>query len=185
MAEQKQRLIRLGRGYNGFYCAETRFHLMGGMKPQDVYPADRPLSDAIKRGLRGGTLVDVNRVIPLEELLTPKQLAKFKAQSQEQAPTEVVPTQEVKPQESTQVEDKGEEAPEGDAQDNVSDDTTDNADSTDAVVLSAEEIEAKTKGELLDLIKEQDLSLDELGLNSRSNASEVKAALNKHFGHTE
>jgi hypothetical protein len=168
MAEQKLRVFRLGRGYNGFYCPETRFHLMGGIKPQDVYPADIPLSDAVKRGLRGGALVDVNKVVPIEEILTPKQLERYK-QEIAQAKQEV----KEEPQQVVQESQKQVEVEE----------TTDAT--TSEARLTEEEIETKTKSELLEFIKDNNLDLEQLGLNSRSNATEVKDALKKHFGYAE
>lgn len=165
---EEQRLLRLGRGYNGFFCPDSRFHLIGGIKPQGVYPADVPLSESVKRGLRGGGLVDVNKVIPKEEILTAKQLAKLLAEQGEEVQEPVIAkVPESTPEASPTKEDESDKKAE-------------------VKGLTTEEIEKATKAELLEYIKENsDITLEDIDLNSRSNATEIKTALNKYFGHVE
>lgn len=158
-----ERLFRLNQGYGELFCPETRFHLIRGIRPQGVYPADLPLSEILKRGLRGGTILDVNGAVSEDELKgLPRSVESEESTIVQKAPQETVEAPVV---ESTdQAEEVKEEAAEG---------------------LSVEDINEMTKAEMKEFIEQNNLSNEELGLNSRSNADEHKDALKKYFGHEE
>jgi hypothetical protein len=61
-------LFRLQRNVNGFFCPDSRIHLIGGLRPQAKYPAGVGLTPALKRALLGGTIIDVNGTVTQEEL---------------------------------------------------------------------------------------------------------------------
>jgi hypothetical protein len=165
MAEEKQPiLLGLGRGYNGFYCPETRFHLVGVMRPQAHWPVDRPLTDDVKRALRGGTLVDVNGVLASEDV-------EFKV-------TESTPSSS-SDRKKAQLLAKEEEQKQ--AQEDGTADEEGNPKKEQGELLSEPDIDEASAKDLKEFVKKNKLELE--GINSRSNADELKEALKLHFGY--
>lgn len=176
MAETKQPIVlALGRGYNGFFCPETRFHLVGVMKSQAVYTATS-LSEDVKRALRGGTLVDVNRVLSDEDKAPGKNFI-YNTTSGERKKTILIQADEAAK------EKKAEDAANGNEADDY---VAPNLSEQTGELLSESDIVSGTKKELLAFIeKTEDMELETLELNSRSNAEEIKDALLKHFGYSD
>lgn len=174
--EQKQPLVlALGRGYNGFYCPETRFHLIGGMRPQAIYPA-AVLSEDVKRGLRGGTLVDVNKILTAEEIKPGKGFV-YGTTAQDRKKAIQEQAEEVIKKEQEQDKKDGIEG---------KDYVVPNLSKQQGDFLSEPDILAGTKKELLAYIDKTDgLELEALELTSRSTSDEVKEALLKHFGYDQ
>ena len=166
-----ERLIRLARGKNGFFCPVSRFHLIGGVKPQDVYPAGLPLSDAVKRGLQFGGLIDVsgsfqeelNGVKPSVD--APVATATVGADNQPPTPPVTPPQQPQEPQAPVT-------PPAGDGNE---------FDYETAVSLTLEQIESATKKQLVAFIEGNSIDLVDLDLNSRSKEDDYKEALKKYF----
>lgn len=175
MEETKQPLVlRLGRGFNGFFCPETRFHLIGVMKPQAVYTAAF-LSEDVKRGLRGRTLIDVNGILSEDEIKPGKGYVHN------------VNASDRKKQILIQADEQAKEKQEADAEKGIEKDDylTPDADAH-GELISEPDILSGTKKELLAFIeKTEGLELEALDLNSRSGAEEVKTALLKHFGYSD
>lgn len=175
-AEQKQPLIlSLGRGYNGFYCPETRFHLIGNLRPQGIYPA-AVLSEDVKRGLRGGTLVDVNGLLKKEDL-APAKGVQTPINSSERKKAILIQADEIAKQEQKL-----------DMQDeNYKDDyVTPNFNDQQGALLSESDIQSASKKELVAFIeKTEELDLEALKLNSRSTLDDMKEALMTHYGYDE
>lgn len=167
MAEQTQKqplLLALGRGYNGFYCPETRFHLIGVMKPQAIYPSET-LSEDVKRGLRGGSLIDVNKV------LTEADVAPSKGFSEHITSGEVKKALAVKHEEKIKAEEEEGKEP-------VS------LDEQAGEMMSEADIDAATGKVLLSFVeKAEDLTLEGLGLNAKPRVEDLREALKKHFGY--
>lgn len=165
MSEKQPILLALGRGYNGFFCPESRFHLVGVVKPQAHWPEKVALTKDVKRGLRGGTLVDVNKVLTPEDI-------DFKIT----ADTPISATDRKKQQlldaENEQVE--ASEAGE------LKEDGTVNKEQ--GTLLSEPDIDTANKTELISFIKKNEIELE--GINSRSTADDLKEALKLHFGYT-
>lgn len=157
-AEQKDILLALGRGYNGFYCPESRFHLIGVVKPQAYWPKGLPLTEDAKRGVAGGTLVDVNGVLPADEV-------KFQAHG-----TTPMSSSDRKKAQQVEMEEQGVDAG---MEDYVADKS----------IMSEPDIDNATKKELDAFIKKNAIVLD--GVNSRTNLDDLKEALKVHFGYVE
>lgn len=175
MTETKQPLVlRLGRGFNGFFCPETRFHLVGVMKPQAVYTAAF-LSEDVKRGLRGRTLIDVNGILSEDEIKPGKGYVHN------------VNASDRKKQILIQAEEQAKEKQESDAEKGIEKDDYLSPDAdAHGELISEPDILSGTKKELLAFIEKTDgLELEALDLNSRSGAEEVKTALLKHFGYSD
>lgn len=176
MAEQKQPLVlALGRGYNGFYCPETRFHLVGVMKPQALFTA-KALSEDVKRGLRTGVLVDVNKVLTEEEIKPGKDFVHF-VTSSDRKKAILVQADELAANDQKKDKENGEEKDDYVAPDFSKD---------SGELISESDILTKTKKELLAFIdKTDELSLEALELTSRSTTDEVKEALLIHYNYNE
>lgn len=168
MEETKQPVvIGLGRGYNGFYCPEAKFHLIGGLRPQAAYPS-AVLSEDVKRGIRSGSLIDVNRVLSDDDIKPGATFAahvtsgdrKKQIQIQTEEDTKLVDPDTQSEQEKLEKQ-SGEFLSE-----------TDVATNTGKVLFAYIE---KTEG----------LSLELLGLTKSSTVGDVRAALNKHFGYAQ
>lgn len=176
MAETKQPLVlRLGRGFNGFFCPETRFHLVGVMKPQAVYTAAF-LSEDVKRGLRGRTLIDVNGQLTEDDIKPGKGYVHNTNASDR------------KKQILIQADEQAKAKQESDAEKGIEKDdyVTPDASAQTGELISEPDIHSSTKKELLAYIeKTEGLELEALDLHSRSGAEEVKAALLKHFGYSD
>lgn len=157
------RLIRLARGKNGFFCPVSRFHLIGGIRPQDVYPAGRPLTEALKRGLKYGSLVDVNGSFTEElnggtpSVNAPVATASVAPAQNQQA---VTPPADLPPIVGSPID----------------------FDYETAVSLTLEQIEAATKKQLVAFIEGNSIDLVDLDLNSRSKEEDYKEALKRKFG---
>lgn len=172
-------LISLGRGHNGFFCPDSRFHLMGGVKPQAYWPAAAPLTQAVKVGLRAGSLRDVNGTIPLEAYY-------YKGKN-------VVAAQPVKPESDDDDfimddDDKSPandgKTPEGDGKDQAPGGNDGNdGNAPDGDKLTEEQIDATGRKDLLAYIKKHDIDMATLDLNSRSTEEDIKNALKIHFGY--
>lgn len=163
MTEDKQPiLLALGRGHNGFYCPQSRFHLVGKLKPQAHWPADLPFTDDIKRGVLSGTLIDVNKVLTFDKV------------NYEFTADTPVNSGDRKKQQLIDAEEAAKKAVE---------EGRDPEDKEQGELLSESDIDESEKKDLLAFIKKNDLQLE--GLNSRSNLDEVKAALKLHFGYTK
>lgn len=176
MAEEKQPLVlALGRGYNGFYCPETRFHLIGIMKPQDFYTASS-LSEDVKRGLRGGTLVDMNDSLTKEDLKPGKGFNEHTSSSDRKKELSVETEEDIKKQ-------KTEDIKNGEEKDDYS--ATDFS-GKHGTILSEPDILSGTKKELLKFVEDTEgIDMDSLELNARSNVQEIKDALISHFGYDD
>lgn len=170
-------LIGLARGKNGFFCPVSRFHLVGGATPRRQWPAQAPLTQAVKVGLRSGTLVDVNRNIPFEAYATKSQLA-MKFMAEQKAKEEGKSVEEIAPQVADPVAPTAPDAATG-----VESQPTEGAPSEDGAILTEKEIDEMSKKDLLNFIKEQGIEKEELDLNNRSDEGEIKHALKVHFGH--
>jgi len=197
-AQVVRHLIALGKGYNGFFCPESRFHLMGGMKPQDYYPVGIPLSKAVKVGLRTGTLVDVNGTIdPNEYVNGPDTMRRVVTVQPVNAAAIVQAAQiqsaQAKADESAKKEgdDGGQAVDEGGSNDKSTQSDSDQNDtpqsgnelSLESERLTEEQIDNASRKFLLEYIEKHQISKETLGLNSRSDAEEVKNALKIHFGY--
>lgn len=192
-AQVVRHLIALGKGYNGFFCPESRFHLMGGMKPQDYYPVGIPLSKAVKVGLRTGTLVDVNGTIdPSEYMNGPETMRKVVTIHPVNAAAVAQAAQLQVAEENK--DGGGEGGGNGESDDNNPDSNQNNGDpngnpqggtelSLDLERLTEEQIDTASRKFLLEYIEKHQISKETLGLNSRSDAEEVKNALKIHFGY--
>lgn len=167
MAEQTQKqplLLALGRGYNGFYCPETRFHLIGVMKPQAIYPS-ATLSEDVKRGLRGGSLIDVNKV------LTEADVAPGKGFTQNITSGDVKKDLAVKQEEKLKAE-------EAQGKEQVA------IDQQVGELMSEADLDAATGKVLLAFVeKTEGLTLEGLGLNAKPRVEDLRDALKKHFGY--
>lgn len=162
MTEQVQsHTIGLARGHNGFFCPVSRFHLMGGIKPQGFWPAAAPLTEAVKVGLRGGTLVDVQRSIPREAYASEAELAAKSAASLSKTTEDVIKNQ-------------------ANANAGVDGDTGSGFEGSS---LTEDEIDNAKLKDLKEFVKKNDLSLDELGLDSRSDLEQYRDSLKLHFGY--
>jgi hypothetical protein len=160
MAETKEPiLLRLGRGHNGFYCPESRFHLVGVIKPQAHWPADQPLTTDVKRALRGGTLLDVNKVLAVKDLEI-KSTETLPMSSADRKKAQLVYAEESLKE--AQAEGKEVTPEQGE-------------------ILSEADIDGAEKKDLVAFIKKNNLELE--GINSRSTADDYKIALKKHFGY--
>lgn len=168
MAETKEPLlISLGRGFNGFYCPETRFHLIGVVKPQGIYPAEK-LSEDVKRGLRSGSLIDVNKVLTVDDV-APGENFVAHITSGERKKDIAIQTEE-KLKETAGVEKTPEQK--------LADETGE--------IMSESDIATNTGKVLLAYIEKTDgITLESLGLVASSKVSEIREALNKHFGYGE
>lgn len=165
MAEEKQPiLLALGRGFNAFYCPKTRFHLVGVMKPQGIWPDGVALTDDVKRGLRGGTLVDVNKVLTAEDISF-KITAATPMSSSDRKKQQLVDKEEGQ----KQAAEDGTANPDGSAK------------AEQGELLSETDIDVASKKELEAFIKKNELQLE--GINSRSTADDLKEALKLHFGY--
>lgn len=168
MAEEKQPLlISLGRGFNGFYCPETRFHLIGVVKPQGIYPSET-LSEDVKRGLRAGSLIDVNKVLTVDDVAPGKNFV------------EHITSGERKKQIAIQVEDqlKADEGKDKSEDELLAAETGD--------LLSESDVATNTGKVLLAYIeKTEGIDLESLGLTASSKVADIRVALNKHFGYGE
>jgi hypothetical protein len=211
-AQVVRHLIALGKGYNGFFCPESRFHLMGGMKPQDYYPVGIPLSKAVKVGLRTGTLVDVNGTIdPNEYMNGPDTMRRVVTVQPVNAAAIVQAAQiqsaQVKADEGAKKDggdggktdenakkeggDGGQVVDEGGSNDQSTQSDSDQNDtpqsgnelSLESEGLTEEQIDNASRKFLLEYIEKHQISKETLGLNSRSDAEEVKNALKIHFGY--
>lgn len=176
MEETKQPLVfALGRGYNGFYCPETRFHLVGVMRPQAVYAASH-LSEDVKRGLRGGTIIDVNGTLTKEDVKPSKGFV-YGTSSSDRKKMITVQGEEII---------KKEQAADLIAGVEKDDYTAPDFSGKSGLILSESDIQTNTRKELVKFIDEsEELDLEKLSLNSRSTLDEVKDALMKHFGYGE
>lgn len=174
MADQKQPLvIGLGRGFNGFYCPETRFHLIGVIKPSAVYTAAK-LSEDVKRGLRGGSLIDVNKLLTLDDLKPGDTfVANITSVDRKRANIELG--------EQIALDEHKSDVAAGTEKDNY---VLPDFSKESGEFLSEPDILTGTKKELLAYIAKTDgLDLAELGLTTRSDAEDVKRALISHFGY--
>lgn len=168
MAETKQPLlISLGRGFNGFYCPETRFHLIGVVKPQGIYPAET-LSEDVKRGLRSGSLIDVNKVLTEDDV---KPGTTFVAH---------VTSGERKKEIAIQVEEqlKADEGKDKTEDEKLAEETGELLSETDVMTNSGKVLIAYIE-------KTDGISLESLGLTGGSKVADIREALNKHFGYGE
>ena len=167
MAEEKQPVIlALGRGFNGFYCPKTRFHLVGIVKPQAVWPEGVALTDDVKRALRGGTLVDVNQTLSAEDISF-KVTAETPMTSSDRKKQQLLDSEEnqkLASEEGTLKED-------GSTPEEQSD------------LLSETDIDQADKKTLTAFIKKNDLQIE--GVNSRTGVDDLKTALKVHFGYAE
>jgi len=175
-------LIGLARGRSGFYCPVSRFHLVGGAMPRKEWPAQAPLTQAVKVGLRSGTLVDMYKNIPFEAYATKSQLAaalmadiKQKQDGREDE-TPTPPTAPTAPDALKEVGEPSETPPQ---ENEPSGEKTNDG----GKVLTEEEIDGMSKKDLLNFIKEQGIEKEELDVNNRSDEDEIKHALKVHFGH--
>ncbi|MNP05719.1 hypothetical protein D3C76_976770 [compost metagenome] len=178
--------IRLGRGRNGFFCPESRFHLMGGVKPQDNWPAAAPLTQAVKTGLGAGSLVDVYGTIPAEALLTPKQLRKLAEGGkvvEEDEDFIMDDDDDKQPAGGGNAPDSNANADANDDANAGSDDDNEDGKAPEGDKLTEEQIDGSTLKNLKAFIKEKELSMEDLGLNSRSDLDEYRHALKVHFGY--
>lgn len=158
--EQKDILLALGRGYNGFYCPESGFHLIGVLRPQGYWPKGLPLTEDAKRAIAGGTVVDVNKVLTEEDV-------KFRIHGS--TPTSSADRKKIQQVQADEMrEEAGEEPVAVDKQKNV---------------LSEPDIETATKKELETFIKDNELTLE--GVNSRTKLEDLQEALKLHFGYKE
>lgn len=176
MAEQKQPLVfALGRGYNGFYCPETRFHLVGGLKPQAVYSAAK-LSEDVKRALRGGTIVDVNNLLT-EEDIKPNKGTVAAVTSSDRKKAILIQAEEMAKEERAADKKSGEEK-----DDYIAPDFKGQKEQ----LISEPDILSFDKKELLKFIEDhEELSLEELELNSRSTKDDIQKALMTKLGYNE
>lgn len=178
MEETKQPqllVLALGRGYNGFYCPETRFHLVGVMRPSAVYPFGT-LSEDVKRGLRGGTLIDVNGAIEKEALKPGKGFVYGTTSSDRKKAITVQADDIVKKEQDADIK-LGVEK---------DDYAAPNFANTQGELISEPDIQTSTKKNLTEFIdKAEGIDLDSLGLNSRSTLDEMKEALMEHYGYNE
>lgn len=158
--EQKDILFALGRGYNGFYCPESGFHLIGVVRPQGYWPKGFPLTDDAKRALAGGTIVDVNKVLTEEDI-------KFRIHGS--TPTSSADRKKIQQIQAEEViAEQGEEPVAVDKEKNV---------------LSEPDIDTATKKELDAFMKENEITLE--GVNSRTKLEDLQEALKVHFGYKE
>lgn len=160
MAElQKQEqdiLLALGRGYNGFYCPASRFHLIGVVRPQGFWPKGLPLTEDAKRAIAGGTIVDVNGVLSTEDV-------KFQIHG-----TTPLSSNDRKKIQQVEMEEQGVDI-------GMEDYTPDKA------IMSEPDIDSATKKEIDAFIKKNAIVLE--GVNSRTNLDDLKDALKIHFGY--
>ena len=163
-AEAKKPIVLgLGRGYNGFYCPETRFHLIGVMRPTGVYPSD-VLSEDVKRGLRGGSLIDVNKVLTEADILPGKNFVQHTSSG------DVKKILAVKQEEQAK-----EESNEG---------TSPSLDERVGTMLSEADIDTGSSKVLLAFVeKTEGLTLEGLGLSSKPRVDDLRDALKLHFGY--
>lgn len=158
--EQKDILLALGRGYNGFYCPESRFHLIGVVRPQAYWPKGLPLTEDAKRAISGGTIVDVNKVLSTDDV---------KFQIHGTTPTSSSDRKKVQQVQADEMrEEAGEEVVAVDKEKNV---------------LSEPDIDTATKKELDAFMKENEITLE--GVNSRTKLEDLQEALKVHFGYKE
>lgn len=157
-AEQKDILLALGRGYNGFYCPESRFHLIGVVKPQAYWPKGLPLSEDAKRAIAGGTIVDVNNALSTEDV-------KFQIHG-----ATPMSSNDRKKAQQVEMEEQGVDVG---TEEYVA----------DKAIMSEPDIDSATKKELDAFIKKNAIVLD--GVNSRTNLDDLKDALKVHFGYKE
>ena len=166
MAEQENKpvVLALGRGYNSFFCPETRFHLIGVMRPSGVYPS-KTLSEDVKRGLRGGSLIDVNKVLTEADVLPGDKFAQHTTSG------------EVKKKLAVQAEEQLKEADaKGEEQKPLNE--------TVGSIMSETDIDTATSKVLLAFIeKHEDLTLEGLGLSSKPRVDDMRNALKLHFGY--
>lgn len=169
MAETKQPLlISLGRGYNGFYCPETRFHLIGVVKPQGIYPADK-LSEDVKRGLRSGSLIDVNKVLTIDDVAAGENFMAHVTSGERKKDIMIQAEEKLK-------EEAGED--EKTAAQKLASETGE--------IMSEADIATSTGKVLFAYIeKTEGISLESLELTPNSKVADVRSALNKHFGYIE
>lgn len=166
MAEQQPILLRLGRGHNGFYCPESRFHLVGVIKPQALWPEGKELTTDVKRGVRTGTLVDVNKVLT-EKDLELNNIGSLPFNTADRKKAQLI-AQEEEQKEATE-------------QGTLKEDGTVPAEQGE--LLSEPDIDSADKKTLQAFIKDNNITLE--GINSRSTADELKTALKLHFGYIE
>lgn len=170
MAEN-QRLIRLQKGHNGFFCPDSRLHLIGGLKPQAFYPEGLALSDSVKRGLRGGSLVDVYGTCQEELTGVAPSVAQAVA-----APVQAA----VAPVAGSIIQDPLDKDPNAPAGKDSEEDKNEFASKS---YLTGFEIDEATLKDLQAFIEGNQIPLEDLNLNSRSKLADVREALKKHFGH--
>ncbi len=167
MAEQTQKqplLLALGRGYNGFYCPETRFHLIGVMKPQAIYPS-ATLSEDVKRGLRGGSLIDVNKILTEEDVAPGKGFTAHVTSGEMKKELAIKQEEQIKADEA-----KGQEPVAIDNQ--------------VGELMSEADLDAATGKVLLAFVDKTDgLTLEGLGLTAKPRVEDLREALKKHFGY--
>lgn len=168
MAEEKQPLvISLGRGFNGFYCPETRFHLIGVVKPKGIYPA-ATLSEDVKRALRSGTLIDVNRVLTEDDVKPGENFSAHITSGERKKNIAIQVEEQLKTEGTTE---KSEDQ-------RLAEETGE--------LLSETDVATNSGKVLLAYIEKTDgIDLESLGLTAGSKVADIREALNKHFGYGE
>ncbi len=176
MAEKKQPLIlALGRGYNGFYCPKTRFHLVGVIKPSAPYPDGLALSEDVKRGLRGGTLVDVNKVLKAEDI------AMNAGDSLVRTSSDLKREILVDAENAVKKAKKDYDPEEHDGKDDTY--VAVDFSNEQGELISESDILSSTRKDLMTFIADNEIKLE--GINSRSTHDEIQQALLNHFGYNE
>lgn len=171
-------LIGLGRGRSGFFCPESRFHLMGGVKPQEFWPVAAPLTSAVKVGLRAGSLRDVYGNIPFEAYASKKELAKLAKSALSEDEDFIMDDED-----QTGGKQPAKDPVDPNAGSGSDDDEGGKAPTPDGDKLTEAQIDEASLKDLKAFIKDHELSMEDLGLNSRSNLDEVRHALKVHFGY--
>ena len=158
MTTEQPLVFVLGRGHNGFYCPESNFHLIGELRPRQVYP-HKELTDAVRAGVRYGILIDINGVLKPEDITVRKGADTYNTSEdlrEQIRGTEVV---EAKEEQTTE-------------------------DITKSIVMSEEDIDDATNKVLLAFIENnEDLTLEGLGLSTKPRVEEVRTALKAHYGY--
>lgn len=161
-------VIGLGRGFNGFYCPEAKFHLIGGLRPVASYTA-ATLSEDVKRGIRAGSLIDVNKVLSEDDIKPDYKYGQHMTSGDRKKAIQI------------QVEEALDTAkPDADKSEK------EKLEEETGELLSETDIATGTSKVLIAYInKTEGISMESLGLTGSSRVGDIRNALNAHFGYAE